>query len=191
MMIAAIVLAPTVANQAAPHATRHATATRSKPTNGSSLRPTADRRVAWVHIPKCGTSFGTTLVHYANASLPEDFAIPTPGSALPRTFPVNVLGFNAWFQGVFWLKGRSEDHNIANHNVISEAVWAQYRGRFFGMFREPLSRARSIYAFFTRALASPLLHLPTPRSSCRRCGCRQWAPAGGFENYSSRVPSWD
>ena len=33
------------------------------------------RRIAWVHIPKCGTSFGTTLVHLANASLPDDFEV--------------------------------------------------------------------------------------------------------------------
>ena len=47
MMIAAIVLAPTVANQAAPHATRHATATRVR------SRPTAvrfdQRQIAALH----------------------------------------------------------------------------------------------------------------------------------------------
>jgi hypothetical protein len=31
-----------------------------------------DRRIAWLHVPKTGTSFATTLFHYANASLPED-----------------------------------------------------------------------------------------------------------------------
>lgn len=28
--------------------------------------------IAWLHIPKCGTSFANTLLHYANASLPPD-----------------------------------------------------------------------------------------------------------------------
>ena len=33
--------------------------------------------IAWLHIPKCGTSFGTTLFHYANQSLPEGARMPS------------------------------------------------------------------------------------------------------------------
>ena len=36
-------------------------------------RPRRDRLlIAWLHIPKCGTSFGNTLFHFANRSLPEN-----------------------------------------------------------------------------------------------------------------------
>ena len=35
-------------------------------------RATNNHTVAWVHIPTCGTSFGTTLAHYANSDLPEN-----------------------------------------------------------------------------------------------------------------------
>jgi len=33
------------------------------------------RRIGWLHMPKSGTSFGTSLAHLANASLPSDAAI--------------------------------------------------------------------------------------------------------------------
>lgn len=46
------------------------------------LKPSPARRrplqrpLAWVHFPKCGSSFGNTLVHYANASLPAQVEVP-------------------------------------------------------------------------------------------------------------------
>ena len=41
---------------------------------GATLRRLIENvpvRIAWHHVPKCGTSFGNTLVHWANQSLPE------------------------------------------------------------------------------------------------------------------------
>jgi len=34
-------------------------------------------RIAWLHVMKCGSSFGTTLAHFANTSLPETAHIPS------------------------------------------------------------------------------------------------------------------
>ena len=42
------------------------------------------QRIGWMHVPKSGTSFGTSLAHLANASLPRDAAIGLAPSALPR-----------------------------------------------------------------------------------------------------------
>lgn len=41
----------------------------------------ATRRIAWFHPPKTGTSFGTLLVHMANASLPAEARMSTCSTA--------------------------------------------------------------------------------------------------------------
>ena len=41
-------------------------------------------RIGWIHVPKSGTSFGTSLAHLANASLPRDAAIGLAPSAQRR-----------------------------------------------------------------------------------------------------------
>ena len=45
--------------------------------SSAALAPLApwSHRIGWLHIPKSGTSFGTSLAHLANASLPSDAAI--------------------------------------------------------------------------------------------------------------------
>jgi len=89
----------------------------------SVVNHTAPIRVAWVHVPKTGTSFATTLMHYANSSLPTSVVVarggtctvqcdPTVGrtpcrpcirshgakhaTLFPEAFP-----FDTWFRGVF------------------------------------------------------------------------------------------
>ena len=43
--------------------------------------PNQSPRVAWLHVPKTGTSFATTLMHYANSSLPDDAHANSGGPA--------------------------------------------------------------------------------------------------------------
>ena len=100
------------------------------------------RRIAWVHIPKCGTSFGNTLVHWANLSLPADATVGTDA----REFMTGYAP-RRWFfdQGnIFWMK----DGNFGNHNSILAHVYRTWRGRFVGMFRSPAQRAESAYRHF-------------------------------------------
>ena len=123
----------------------------------------ADRRVAWLHIPKAGTSFATTLVHYANASLPPNASILLEGDdapqfkdlldPLPRRF-FDVFPIREWFRGVFWEKRGGEAVRMSGHDAMNEEAWRLYgphHGRFFGMFRDPKSRARSLWGYFGRA----------------------------------------
>jgi len=106
------------------------------------------RKVAWFHIPKCGTSFGTTLMHYANSSLPREARIRAgdelpkelkPGQAVLREFPASQ-----WFKNVWWEKSG----NVAGHNLVSASNFKEFRGNFFGMFREPWQRMYSDWNFF-------------------------------------------
>ena len=54
------------------------------------------RRIGWLHMPKSGTSFGTSLAHLANASLPSDAAIGVYTSLDPRMF--STQGIDVWPQ---------------------------------------------------------------------------------------------
>jgi len=41
-------------------------------------------RIAWLHVPKTGTSFATTLMHFANSSLPKDAIADNGGITKPE-----------------------------------------------------------------------------------------------------------
>mmetsp|Transcript_5156 Transcript_5156/g.7261 ORF Transcript_5156/g.7261 Transcript_5156/m.7261 type:complete len:307 (-) Transcript_5156:693-1613(-) len=97
------------------------------------------QKIAWVHIPKCGTSFGNVLVHYANPSLPRNASVGDNEREFQRKY-----SFEIWFKGTFWEK----DQNFGNHFTISDQVYQDYYGHFFCMFRNPVHRAESAYNYF-------------------------------------------
>jgi len=90
------------------------------------LLPTTNNapvRIAWLHVPKTGSSFATTLMHYGNASLPADVAVEQGGMCTAQCDPTVPLTpctpcvrehrathatlfaqkfpFETWFRGVF------------------------------------------------------------------------------------------
>jgi len=117
--------------------------------------------VAWFHIPKCGTSFGTTLAHYANSSLPREAVMPTqeectyPGQdpvVPPEECFTNRYPIPQYFNNLFWLKTTIwKDKRFVNwgaHYPIDAGVWETFRGSFFGMFRAPAARTFSSWKHF-------------------------------------------
>lgn len=113
---------------------------------GATLRRLIENvpvRIAWHHVPKCGTSFGNTLVHWANQSLPEHVDIGDDERGLMEAYPPK-----AWFWDdgpIFWMK----DDNFGNHFAVDDATFESYQGRFVGLFRNPALRAESAYDWFT------------------------------------------
>ena len=114
-------------------------------------KPTVDRRhnvrmvplnqrIAWVHFPKCGSGFADTLLHHANASLPWSVV-----GSVETTLTTHPL--RSWFKGIFWEK----DGKIGNHFAVTSRETTSFRGRLFGMFREPASRSNSMYNYFINA----------------------------------------
>lgn len=96
---------------------------------------TPSHKFAWFHAPKTGTSFGATLMHYANSSLPADEGAKLLGHWAPfwRKYPINI-----WFKDGLW-----KEH--CDHARVTEQVYRSYQGRFVGLFREPKSRMISAY----------------------------------------------
>ena len=54
-----------------------------QPTTGAACLPGwstcvwhGQERIAWLHFAKAGSSFGTALLHLANASVPDNLTIP-------------------------------------------------------------------------------------------------------------------
>ena len=88
-------------------------------------------KIAWVHFPKAGTSFGNALVHLANSSLPPKLSVKIPGGPNVDAF-VAKFPYEKWFRGVFWTK---KSGNFANHDSISIDTFNKWRGHFFAMFR--------------------------------------------------------
>ena len=63
--------------------TLHGDAAKRAAIQSTQLAPLS-HRIGWMHMPKSGTSFGTSLAHLANASLPHDAAIGLAPSAQRR-----------------------------------------------------------------------------------------------------------
>lgn len=111
------------------------------PTDGRRFR--AANRVAWIHVPKCGTSFANTLIHYANSSIPKDdyisTAYPDADKFLAARYPID-----RWFRNVLWTRG---DGAWGLHISLSDAAYQNFRGHVVSMFRRPSSRMFSAYLY--------------------------------------------
>mmetsp|Transcript_18579 Transcript_18579/g.50396 ORF Transcript_18579/g.50396 Transcript_18579/m.50396 type:complete len:361 (-) Transcript_18579:39-1121(-) len=97
--------------------------------------PLGPRSFAWFHPPKTATSFGATLFHYANASLPRDEGAELLTAWYPffHYYPPAV-----WFRDGVW-------HSPCDHAGVTDEVYERFHGRFVGIFREPRSRIVSAW----------------------------------------------
>jgi len=113
---------------------------------------------------KCGSTFGASLAHFANSSLPGAAHMPscgfmndTPeilaeddcpgGQQGPFEFFVYKYPTNTWFKDVFWYLGEG-DIDPGNHRWISNSDFHSWRGSFVGIFREPKSWMVSSFNHF-------------------------------------------
>lgn len=129
------------------------------------------RKIAWLHIPKCGTSFLTVLLHFANRSLPPDAVVPGcrrngllrfPESdrvakpdehcvahSAERTFFLR-FPVRDWFADTFWNTPR----DIGAHRALAEDVLREYD--VFTMIRHPSRRIESAYQWFRSEFRFPI-----------------------------------
>lgn len=138
-----------------------------------------ERRIAWFHPPKSGSSFATAIFRLANSSLPSDAQADHGGycnkSACDPTLPLRApcvrcdfriahavmrfayrFPFQQWFRGVFPLERSAQWGGHfwpGDHNGVAESVYAAYRGSYVAMFRDPAWRAASGYV---RACKRPI-----------------------------------
>mmetsp|Transcript_2049 Transcript_2049/g.3818 ORF Transcript_2049/g.3818 Transcript_2049/m.3818 type:complete len:274 (+) Transcript_2049:263-1084(+) len=105
---------------------------------------------------KCGSTFGATLAHFANSSLPKGAHMPScnhldaseedacpGGNQGPYEFFLHKYPEATWFHQVFWTK--SGDPDPGNHRRIDDSDWSRFEGSFVGMFRQPESRMVSAF----------------------------------------------
>lgn len=134
------------------------------------------RRVAWLHVPKTGTSFATTLMHYANSSLPADARANNGGRCTgvehdPTVYDAQVpcdksevhattfaldYPFATWFQGSFPVGMES----TSPHTRKSEVAWVGGRRTATPSASIPAMRSSA----HGRLAATPLHHLRTRKA---------------------------
>eukprot|EP00927_Polykrikos_kofoidii_P006760 TRINITY_DN12739_c0_g1_i1.p1 TRINITY_DN12739_c0_g1~~TRINITY_DN12739_c0_g1_i1.p1 ORF type:complete len:349 (+),score=26.99 TRINITY_DN12739_c0_g1_i1:42-1088(+) len=122
---------------------------------------TCSVRIAWLHVMRCGSTFGTTLAHFANSTLPDTAYTPNAenmadpediiqpgreGSEAQSQFFRYMYPAKKWFTDVF-----RNPSNPGNHVPILPEEWQEWRHAWFGFFREPASRALSSYEHFGQA----------------------------------------
>lgn len=129
--------------------------------------------ISWVHIPKCGTSFGNTLVHAANPSLPPTARMPTcdkhalhhdasvdkkPKYGLFHPYqPHRCKGATDVFFQLYphkkWFRHRfacgkdmaSGTCDAGRHMPLTGKLFAAHKGHFQGLFRDPAGLIPSSY----------------------------------------------
>lgn len=124
----------------------------------------AEKRIAWVHPVKTGTSFLLPLARLANASLPDTATIDHAdvrrgGTAWDRFFRKHDRA--RWFRGsdIWWTDGMS-------HSVVTDATYNEFRGRFFSMFRDPRERGWSSFNYFVGGASTRSAWPPARYATC-------------------------
>ena len=100
-------------------------------------------KIFWLHVPKAGTSlFNTIYLHYCSSIISANPAIisgakPLMDMTLLKLYPpteyCNASDANMPCPGCHWPYPKSKDMNMKYH--------------FFAMFRHPIERLKSAYAF--------------------------------------------
>ena len=114
-------------------------------------------RIAWFHVPKCGSSLANIVLHLANASLPPSASIADARSCIgsqhhncfhkdPWSTFFGRYALNRWFRNDTLWHGKT----FFDHHQILESDYKAFRGSFVGMFRSPESRFRSAYTSYGR-----------------------------------------
>eukprot|EP00927_Polykrikos_kofoidii_P016927 TRINITY_DN1768_c0_g1_i1.p1 TRINITY_DN1768_c0_g1~~TRINITY_DN1768_c0_g1_i1.p1 ORF type:complete len:336 (-),score=38.41 TRINITY_DN1768_c0_g1_i1:215-1222(-) len=119
-------------------------------------------RIAWLHVMKTASSFGTVLAHHANASLPRDAHIPSlvnksdpedmaarpmdnKNKHLVRDFFRYKYPVETWFKGVF-----RNSNGPGDHVPIMDKEWEEWKGYWVGVFRQPEERVSSAFHHFAQ-----------------------------------------
>eukprot|EP00927_Polykrikos_kofoidii_P013073 TRINITY_DN1568_c0_g1_i1.p1 TRINITY_DN1568_c0_g1~~TRINITY_DN1568_c0_g1_i1.p1 ORF type:complete len:352 (-),score=40.85 TRINITY_DN1568_c0_g1_i1:217-1206(-) len=117
------------------------------------------KRIAFFHIPKTGTSFGSVIAHYVNSSLPDDAAVPDCEHVTCTHVSDGGWGqiefqyrypTDTWFKDCMWEKPGHGPNNVDwfAHSRVTTRVYDDFKGRFVGMFRNPKQRALSSFNGF-------------------------------------------
>lgn len=119
-------------------------------------------KIAWFHVMKCGSSFGTTLAHFANHSLPELAHVPSCRGVIadveedschfdqgPKELFVYKYPLREWFRDAFWTGFTdNHSHDPGSHKPISQTNYDAWKGHFVGFFRSPESQLASAFNHF-------------------------------------------
>eukprot|EP00913_Durusdinium_trenchii_P033340 g31212.t1 len=103
--------------------------------------------MAWIHVPKCGTSFANTLVgmpHFC-PDAPENYDVESsaPDGCLFRVFAPNVC--KSFCDQNYLHCWNGKDGNNYHAFVGNESQYLKVKGHMVGLFRQPEQRLLSAY----------------------------------------------
>jgi len=126
-------------------------------------------KIAWFHVMKCGSSFGTTLAHFANHSLPALAHVPSCLGSIadveedschidqgPKELFVYKYPLQEWFSEAFWSAfNDNKSHDPGSHKPIVLKDYDAWKGHFVGFFRSPESQLASAFNHFVASSKFP------------------------------------
>jgi hypothetical protein len=119
------------------------------------------RRIAWLHIPKTGSSFANSIARYLRPDFPEDALVPdcrkdkcehTDNPSEGNVEFQYLYPTSTWFPDCVWLKDGHGPNNLDwfAHHQLHKSFWLEWQGSFVGIFREPAQRAISSWNDFAQ-----------------------------------------
>jgi hypothetical protein len=115
------------------------------PEQAESALPT--RRLAWMHIPKTGSTFVNTISHWTDVDneLPVDASVEDADIGDPLNMFLKKYLTYSWRKFDRIADGTPPMSTGFGHRALTSAIYEPWVGEWVGMFRTPLSRARSHY----------------------------------------------
>lgn len=106
----------------------------------------ASRPAAFVHVPKCGTSFVNALLHLPGMCpyMSEDFVAEDKGAEIRITARRLVEKIDLWCPGSFAAEGRAD---FMDHSGLGGIYKSSVEGHGFVMLRQPEQRLISAYFY--------------------------------------------
>ena len=123
-----------------------------------SAQLSANRKLAWFHVPKCSTSIGATFGYYLKPDLQDGASMPACTDDDPCPLSEDGIPEVQFMKRYMLPKDElwAKNGNWGDHNAIDDETWQKFRGHFVGLFRDPVRRAISSYKWFGEPIGQDL-----------------------------------
>lgn len=120
-------------------------------------------KLAWIHIPKCGSSFSNIIITWACPDIPDKHFVDVPWIDAVWGELKNQLGGDCVKKLELGVGHRKIDDDSNTHG------WKLSKGHFVGMFKEPEQRILSAFKYGRHGIGGKTM--PLSEYAQRTAGC--------------------
>lgn len=130
------------------------------------------KRVAWIHIPKCGSSFANVIISWACPDVPDDKLVDVPWiDAVWQDMKKNLGGECV----------KKLDLGVGHQGIVPTGehnAWSKSKGHFVGMFKKPEQRIISGFKYGRHGIGGKTIQLVPYAQRVAGCAVRMMTGRG-------------